>query len=211
MQRVTQLMITVFVMAILVGAGLGAQPAKAAAPAQSSPTATVLVDRLNVRSGPGTGYKVVASAKNGEKYTVTGQSGQCSWLKVSRNGKDAGWMSGSKSFVQLNTACAKIPAAGAPAAAPAAAPAGGSSSTSGAQACAQVVNQLGFDVKISLSRSDGWKDAFTVAKGAEKNYCVDPGSYTATVSATSGVGSMSFPLTVKGGENYRIPLAMPGQ
>jgi uncharacterized protein YgiM (DUF1202 family) len=207
MQRVTQFIIAIFVMAVLVGAGLGPKTVNAAPPAQSAPTATVLVDRLNVRSGPGTGYKVVASAKNGEKYTVIGQSGQCSWLKVSRSGKELGWISGGKSFVKLNTACSKIPAAAAPTASPAAAP----SSTNTAQGCAQVINQLGFDVKISLARSDGWKDAFTVAKGAEKNYCVDPGSYTATVSATNGLGAMSFPVTVAGGENYRIPLAMPGQ
>ena len=124
-------------------------PVAVARPAsQATPTATILVDRLNVRSGPATTYKVVASAVKGEKLAVTGQSGQCAWLKLSRGGKALGWVSGNKAYVQLNIACAKIPAATA-AAAPAAAPAG--------QGCGTVINQLGFDVNISLLRSDGWK------------------------------------------------------
>jgi uncharacterized protein YgiM (DUF1202 family) len=200
MQRVIRITVGLAVAAILLGGILAVVPAQA----QSSATATVLADKLNVRSGPGTGYKVVASAKNGEKLAVVGQSGQCSWLKVSNNGKELGWVSGSKSLVKLSTTCAKIPALSTPASTPA-------TPVAGAQGCAQITNKLGFDVKISVARSDGWKDAFNVAKGAEKNYCVAPGSYTATVARTSGFGSMSFPLTVKGGENYVIPLAMPGQ
>ena len=40
---------------------------------------------VNVRSGPGTGYSVLGSAKKGAVYTVTGQSG--SWYKIDYNGK----------------------------------------------------------------------------------------------------------------------------
>ena len=40
---------------------------------------------VNVRSGPGTGYAVLGSAKKGATYTVTGQSG--SWYKIDYNGK----------------------------------------------------------------------------------------------------------------------------
>ena len=155
-------------------------PVAEASPAQqTAPTATILADRLNVRSGPGTTYKVVASAANGDKYAVTGQTSQCAWLKISSNGKALGWVSGNKAYVKLNTTCAKIPATTAPAA-PAATAAG--------QGCATVINQLGFDVKISVQRNDGWKDAFTIANGAEKDYCVDPGTYTATLSATGRPG-----------------------
>jgi uncharacterized protein YgiM (DUF1202 family) len=184
------------------GTLLVALPAQARPAAQAAPTATVLVDRLNVRSGPGTTYKVVGGANNGEKLTVVGQSGQCAWLKVSKGGKELGWVSGSNAFVKLSTSCAKIPVATVPSA-----PATGAAG----QGCATVVNQLGFDVKIDVKRSDGWKDSFTVAKGAERQYCVNPGSYTATLSSSARPGAMSFPLTVKGGENYRIPLALPGQ
>ncbi len=40
---------------------------------------------VNVRSGPGTGYAIMGSAKKGATYTVTGQSG--SWYKIDYNGK----------------------------------------------------------------------------------------------------------------------------
>jgi uncharacterized protein YgiM (DUF1202 family) len=179
-----------------------AYPAQARPATQTAPTATVLVDRLNVRSGPGTTYKVVGGADSGTQLTVVGQTGQCAWLKVAKGGKELGWVSGNKAYVKLSTSCTKIPAATA-GAAPVAAPAG--------EGCATVINQLGFDVKIDVKRSDGWKDSFTVAKSAERQYCVAPGSYTATLSSSARPGAMSFPLTVQGGENYRIPLALPGQ
>ena len=100
-------------------------------------TATILADRLNVRSGPGTGYGVVASAKKGEKYTVTGQSGSCAWLKIASGGKALGWVSGNKAFVKLNGACSGIPAAGASSTGGAAAPAAGKSK----QGCALLTQQ----------------------------------------------------------------------
>ena len=46
---------------------LVALPVQAAPLAQAGPTATVLVDSLNIRSGPGTNYKVAGSAAKGAK------------------------------------------------------------------------------------------------------------------------------------------------
>ncbi len=38
--------------------------------AQAEPAVTILADRLNVRSGPGTNYRVVAGVNGGEDYLI---------------------------------------------------------------------------------------------------------------------------------------------
>jgi uncharacterized protein YgiM (DUF1202 family) len=177
-----------------------------AAHAQANATVTILADRLNIRSGPGTGYSVAASAKKGEKYTVTGQNGNCAWLKIASGGKALGWVSGGKSFVKLNGACSSIPGAGASSAGSAAAPAAGK----GKQGCALLINKLKTDVKLSVKRSDGWQSSWSIPAGGQDKACVDPGSYTATFTASGLPGNMAFPVTVKGGEYYEIPLSLPG-
>jgi uncharacterized protein YgiM (DUF1202 family) len=186
-----------------------AAPAPAATHAQSPATATIVADRLNVRAGPGTGYAVVATAKSGEKYTVKGQSGSCAWLQVAKGAKTLGWVSGNKAFVKLSGACSSIPAAtgtGAAGSSGAAAPASGT----GKQGCARLLNQLAVDVKLSVKRTDGWTGAWSIPAGGQSTVCVDPGSYTATFTAAGMPGNMAFPLTVKGGEYYEIPLQLPG-
>lgn len=177
----------------------------AALHAQTAPTVTIVADRLNVRSGPGTTYAVVASATSGEKYSVVGRNGSCAWLQVAKGGKTLGWVSGGKSYVTLSGACSAIPAAGA--AAPSAAPSAGAAT----QGCALLINKLKTEVKLSVKRSgDGWLSSWSIAAGSQSKVCVDPGSYTATFTAAGLPGNMVFPVTVKGGESYQIPLSLPG-
>jgi hypothetical protein len=197
----TKLLLTA--LALLLVALTAATPALTAN-AQAGASVTILADRLNIRSGPGTGYAVVGSAAAGEKYSVTGQNGNCAWLKVASSGKALGWVSGSKSFTRLNGACSKIPAATGGAAAPAAAPA------SGKQGCALLTNKLAFAVKLDVKRSDGWQSSWSIPVGGESKICVNPGSYTATFTAAGMPGNMAFPLTVKGGEYFEIPLTLTG-
>ena len=54
--------------------------------------ATITGDVVNVRTGPGTAYKVVARAKAGEALTATGKNADGSWLQLAGSGK-AGWVS----------------------------------------------------------------------------------------------------------------------
>ena len=70
-------------------------PAPAPAPAAVSPTdkATVNVYALNVRTGPGTNYKILGSVVKGTELQVLGSSGK--WLKVNYGNKEAyvaGWL-----------------------------------------------------------------------------------------------------------------------
>ncbi|MED3561169.1 PdaC/SigV domain-containing protein [Bacillus xiapuensis] len=59
------------------------EPVKAA----TTKTATVAVDKLNVRSGAGTNYKTVGSLKKGTKVTVYAQ--KSSWSEIRYKGKKA--------------------------------------------------------------------------------------------------------------------------
>ena len=198
MQRVRLLILPCLLALVALLAVCAFQPA--ALHAQSGATVTILADRLNVRSGPGTTYAVVGGALSGEKYSVVGQNGGCAWLQIAKGGKTWGWVSGSKSFVKLSGACSAIPAAGA------AAPAAGAAK----QGCALLISQLKFEVKLSVKRSDGRQSSWTIPAGGQVKACVDPGSYTATFTAAGQTGSMALPLVVKGGEYYEIPLSLPG-
>ncbi len=202
----TRLLLPLALLCLITLAALLTLPA--ALHAQGGATVTILADRLNVRSGPGTGYAVLSSAANGQQYSVVGQNGGCAWLQIAKGGKTLGWVSGSKSYVKLNGACGSIPAAGASggSAAPAAAPAGGAAK----QGCALLINQLKFTVKLGVERrGDGWQGSWSIPVGGQAEVCVDPGSYTATFTASGQSGSMAFPLTVQGGEYYKIPLSLP--
>ena len=71
------------------------KPAPAPAPVAVSPTdkATVNVYALNVRTGPGTNYKVLGSVIKGTELQVLGSSGK--WLKVKYGNREAyvaGWL-----------------------------------------------------------------------------------------------------------------------
>jgi uncharacterized protein YraI len=200
MRRIPFLPLTGFLLLALLFL-VAAQPA--AVQAQSGPTVTILADRLNVRSGPGTTYGVVASALSGEKYSVVGQNSGCAWLQIAKSGKTVGWVSGNKSYTKLSGSCSAIPAAGGSAAA---APAAGAAK----QGCALLVSNLKLDVKLSVKRGDGWQSSWSIPAGGQVKACVDPGSYTATFTAAGMPGNMAFPLTVKGGEYYEIPLNLPG-
>jgi L,D-peptidoglycan transpeptidase YkuD (ErfK/YbiS/YcfS/YnhG family) len=78
----------IFIAVLVVLAGiLMAEPAHAAA----SPTKYVTASVLNVRSGPSTKYKVVATVKKNQAVTVIQTSG--SWNKITVGSKK-GWVSG---------------------------------------------------------------------------------------------------------------------
>ena len=63
------------------------------------PTATVLVDKLNVRSGPGTGYTRLGGVSANDSLTVVGQAQNCAWLKIETKTLK-GWVSGQRGLPQ---------------------------------------------------------------------------------------------------------------
>ena len=83
--------------------------------------ATVATDhaRLNVRSGPGTDYRIVGKAASGAEYAVLGRNEAGDWLLVqlSDDAADTGWVAAE--FVQLDGDAGALPVTAAAAAAPA--------------------------------------------------------------------------------------------
>lgn len=69
-------------------------------------TAEITAAALNVRSGPGTNYRIIGTARRGETYAV--QQTSNGWVNITWNGQ-AGWVSAS--YVRLSSG---TPAASAP-------------------------------------------------------------------------------------------------
>lgn len=75
----------------------------------SQPVATIVVARLNVRSGPGTGFPRVAQVRRGDEVSIGGHTDGCTWLKIETTDGAEGWISGDARYVSLNMSCDLIP------------------------------------------------------------------------------------------------------
>lgn len=176
------------------------------------PTAAVVADALNVRSGPGTNYGRVGGVNQGDQLLVIGEYDNCSWLNVITRDEIEGWVSGSSRYVTLNVDCADIPAVDAP---PPSSNSGGGAprpGTTGAsnQGCYLFQNQLGAELNITFTRKgDGWNTTFKVAEDAEVRQCFDPGDYTYTLDAPPPWGSTNGEMSVAAGDNLLFPIT-PG-
>jgi hypothetical protein len=74
----------------------------------------VLVERLNLRSGPGTAYRVVRVLSKGETFRIVGRNNANSeWWRVRLKDGTAGWISASQLYVQVANAD-NVPVVGAP-------------------------------------------------------------------------------------------------
>jgi hypothetical protein len=83
-------------------------PVATPAPTPVPATATVGVDRLNVRSGPGTDFERIATGLRGEALTVLDQEDNCAWLQVRIPDGTVGWVAGGAQFVSLDAPCDEI-------------------------------------------------------------------------------------------------------
>ena len=79
-------------------------------PTPATVLATVTTDRLNLRSGPSTTVPRLTVVTRGMQLTVTGQTGNCAWLRVTAPDGQQGWVSGDPQFVALEAACGAVPA-----------------------------------------------------------------------------------------------------
>ena len=72
---------------------VNAAPLDQAGPPSGGPTGYVAVGRLNIRSGAGTGYPVVAVAHFKEVLSLTGRNAATTWLRIRRANGQEGWAS----------------------------------------------------------------------------------------------------------------------
>ena len=88
------------------------EPTVAPTPVRAPVLATVATDRLNLRSGPSTTVPRLTVVTRGMQLTVTGQTGNCAWLRVTAPDGQQGWVSGDPQFVTLGATCETIPPVG---------------------------------------------------------------------------------------------------
>lgn len=84
--------------------------ATSAATAVTTASLEVLAAGVNIRSGPGTGFPVIASAQAGQRYTILGQYNNCTWLKIGQAQGQERWITGNAQFVRLLSPCSQAPA-----------------------------------------------------------------------------------------------------
>lgn len=77
----------------------------------ATPTAVVNTGALNVRSGPGVGYSVVAWVQRGQTLALLGRNANSSWVQVRTPGNHTGWVNAS--LVTANVAISSLPVVGA--------------------------------------------------------------------------------------------------
>lgn len=174
------------------------------------PTATVLVDKLNVRSGPGTGYTRLGGVSANDVLTVVGQAQNCAWIKIETKTLK-GWVSGQSGYLRLSTACSKIPAAAAPALVPAAAPTAVTAAVPPVvptatpvaepapqdklpadKGCYLIRNAVGPELNITTTnKENGKSENFRVPAGGDYVWCTFPGRYAFTIDAPPPWSSMN--------------------
>ncbi|GIV78302.1 MAG: hypothetical protein KatS3mg050_2696 [Litorilinea sp.] len=178
------------------------------------PVATVIVNALNVRNGPGTNYSRVGAVRDGTELQVAGQVNECAWLFVTTPDGLDGWVSGNPQYVSLSVPCAQIPAVEPPPpprqsspAAPAAGSAQQPAPANSQQGCYLFQNHLGAELTITFTGQGGsWNQTFKLGPQAEVEKCFPPGRYTYTLDAPPPWGSTNGELEVRAGDYYLFPV-----
>lgn len=78
-------------------------------PTPTPPPNAVVVANVNLRSGPGTVYKIIDTLSPGQVLTVTGRIADTAWLQVSTDQMREGWVINLADLVTLNLPTEQIP------------------------------------------------------------------------------------------------------
>ncbi len=98
-------------LAVFLLCGTVAVPA-AGAQSDQTPSASVLVAALNVRSGPGVDYAVVGQLAQDDQLPVVGHDPASGWWQVRLADGSLGWISGGSQYVSVSGDTANVPATG---------------------------------------------------------------------------------------------------
>lgn len=83
----------------------------AAATSHLAPVAEILMDGVNLRTGPGTSFPISGSANGGQRYPVVGQADNCAWLQIMVEDGTKAWLTGATLYTKLDVGCRSVPAA----------------------------------------------------------------------------------------------------
>lgn len=89
-----------------------------AAQGEESPQLSVIVDALNVRSGPDVKYPAIDVLLQGDQVPVIGHDTPSGWWQVQLEDGRSGWVSGGAAYVQVSEDTGNVPDVAAPTASP---------------------------------------------------------------------------------------------
>ncbi len=84
-------------------------------PPASSATAVIATGALNVRSGPGVTYSVVATTYQGHTVQMLGRNANSSWVKIRLSNGTEGWVNAASTYITPSVAVSSLPFADSPA------------------------------------------------------------------------------------------------
>lgn len=182
-------------------------------------TASVQVNRLRVREGPGTDFADFARVSEGETVELTGQVEECAWVRILTADGTVGWVAGQPQFLTIDGSCDDIrevdPATEPllPTPAPTATPTPAPTPTPplqdapADQGCYLFQNALSADLTLTFEPAGGGEsESFEISADSELEYCLAPGQYTYTISAPPPWSDISGQLPVQAGDRFLFPI-----
>lgn len=169
---------------------------------QPQPTATpiptvvavVQIAKLNVRSGPGTGYAILGAVSQHERLPVTGRPrGRCDWFQVQRPNGQLGWVAGPPTYTTLEGNCNDVPVVTTPPPPPPAKP------------CVRFDNHFNKVTDVTLTSPDNSQvnQKFNIGPHGRQTQCLAPGRYTVSIGVP-GIGNMNGEFTLERGNGLLV-------
>ena len=156
-------------------------------------SAEVQLRTLNVRSGPGIGYRILGSLQQGQRVTAVARNQNCSWVKIQRPTGGMGWIAASAQFAQISGNCMQLTTERV------------QPPPTAAASCLQIINHINDELTVTLTAQERtWNRDFKVARRGQHTECIEPGRYTYTISIPGG--SINGEFTINRGETLRFPV-----
>lgn len=161
--------------------------------------AVVQIAKLNVRSGPGTGYAIVGAVSQNDRLPVTGRPrGRCDWFQVQLPSGQLGWIAGPPTYSTLEGNCTDVQEV-------IVTPPPPPSSTN---PCVRFDNHFNkvADVTLTSPGNAGFSQKFNIAAHGRQTQCLSPGRYTFSVGVP-GIGNVNGEFTLaRGGRLLVVPI-----
>jgi len=74
-----------------------------------TPTATIVTGQLNVRSGPGTEYTIIATVTQGNVVTLLGRNSDSTWAYIQTATAVIGWINAGSDYITPSVAISSLP------------------------------------------------------------------------------------------------------
>lgn len=170
---------------------------------QPQPTATpvppafavVQVDKLNVRTGPGTNYGILGAVTKNERLPVTGRAaGRCDWFQVQLPSGQVGWIAGPPTYSTLEGNCNDVPPTVTPTPPP-----------PPVKPCVRFDNHFNkvADVTLTSPGNASFSQKFNIAAHGRQTQCLAPGRYTYSIGVP-GIGNINGEFTLERGDGLLV-------